>query len=196
MPLPPDRLLSTVDVGRLLQVDPSSIVKWVNDGRLPAFRTPGGHRRIRVGELLTFLRAHQMYIPPDLEAGVRRVLIVDADSKLLKSVQRGLKPYADVYQVRIADNAVDALVELGARPPDVLVVDVGLPGLSGLELLDRLKANPATATIEVVVLASRRTADLERKAQERGAKAVLVKPLALATLKDALGSSRGAPRRS
>ena len=47
-----DRLLTSHEVGALLQVNPSSINKWVNEGRLAAFRTPGGHRRIRAGDLV------------------------------------------------------------------------------------------------------------------------------------------------
>ena len=45
-----DRLLTSHEVGDLLQVNPSSVKKWVNEGRIAAFRTPGGHRRIRVSD--------------------------------------------------------------------------------------------------------------------------------------------------
>lgn len=61
-----DRLLTSHDVGRMLQMDPSSVVKWMNDGILPGYRTPGGHRRIKASELRVFLGKHQMYVPPEL----------------------------------------------------------------------------------------------------------------------------------
>ena len=58
-----ERLLTSHEVGALLQVNPSSVKKWVNEGRIAAFRTPGGHRRIRVADLVDFLHRHAMPIP-------------------------------------------------------------------------------------------------------------------------------------
>src|SRR5690242_14023312 len=81
----PDQLLTSHEVGSLLQMDPSSVVKWVNDGILPAYRTPGGHRRIRSSDLLVFLRTHSMYIPDALRGGGIKVLLVDDDTSLLQS---------------------------------------------------------------------------------------------------------------
>ena len=42
-----DQLYTTHDISRLLQVDPSTVSKWIDRGILLAFRTPGGHRRVR-----------------------------------------------------------------------------------------------------------------------------------------------------
>ncbi len=55
----PDQLLTSTQVGNLLQVNPSSVKKWVNDGHIIAFRTPGGHRRIRASDLVMFLDHHK-----------------------------------------------------------------------------------------------------------------------------------------
>src|ERR1700739_1873681 len=91
----PERLLTSSEVGALLQVNPSSVKKWVNDGRIAAFRTPGGHRRIRVADLLDFLNRHSMPIPRELAGAAtrRRVLIVDDDLITLRALERRLKPY-------------------------------------------------------------------------------------------------------
>ena len=62
-----DQLLTSSEVGDLLQVNPSSVKKWVDDGLLVAFRTPGGHRRIRAADLVSFLVRHEMPIPTDLQ---------------------------------------------------------------------------------------------------------------------------------
>jgi len=66
----PDRLLSSHEAGKYIQVNPSSINKWVKEGRIKAFRTPGGHRRIKVGDFTAFLTEHDMPIPEALSAGV------------------------------------------------------------------------------------------------------------------------------
>ena len=76
----PESLLTSYQVGSLLQVNPSSVNKWVKDGRIPAFRTPGGHRRIRAADLVLFLQEHSMPVPKILNnAAKKRLLIVDDD---------------------------------------------------------------------------------------------------------------------
>lgn len=176
-----DRLLTTHDVGRMLQMDPSSIVKWVNDGLLPAYKTPGGHRRIRTTDLLAFLREHKMYVPPELATGVRRVLIVDDDAKVLKALERGLKG-TEGLEVETCGSGIEALVRIGARRPHVLVLDINMPELDGFQVLERLKANPATASIEVVVVTGDATAAIDKKAKGLGAKEVMEKPLSATAL--------------
>lgn len=182
----PDRLLTSHDVGRMLQMDPSSIVKWVNDGILPAYRTPGGHRRIKASDLLSFLREHKMYVPPELEGGKKKVLIVDDDEKLLKALQRSLKSYADRLEVFTSTNGIDALVQVGAMRPDVLVLDVSMPGMDGLEVCGTLKENPATASLQVIIVSGTLNKDIETQAKDLGAAMVLKKPVTAAALADFL----------
>ena len=61
-----DHQLTSHGLGELIQMDPSSVVKWVNDGKLKSYRTPGGHRRILVRDARAFLQEHGMFIPAKL----------------------------------------------------------------------------------------------------------------------------------
>jgi excisionase family DNA binding protein len=65
----PDTYLTSHEVANYTQFNPSTINKWVKENLIPAFRTPGGHRRIKVADLLAFLREHEMPIPKALDAG-------------------------------------------------------------------------------------------------------------------------------
>jgi len=56
------RLLSTGDVATYCSVAPMTVIRWIKLGKLRAYPTPGGHRRIRKEDFLDFLRAHQMFI--------------------------------------------------------------------------------------------------------------------------------------
>lgn len=174
----PDSLLTSYQVGALLQVNPSSINKWVKDGRINAFRTPGGHRRIRAGDLVAFLAQHKMPIPRTLSgASKRRLLVVDDDAKQLEAFGRVLKPYNDRIDVAIVDNGIDALVQIGSLKPHVAVLDVYMPLVDGIEVCRRLKANPDTAKISIIIASGQLTPDVEKKALEAGANLCLAKPL-------------------
>ena len=174
----PDSLLTSYQVGALLQVNPSSINKWVKDGRIPAFRTPGGHRRIRAADLVAFLMHHKMPVPRTLaSASKRRLLIVDDDPKQLEALGRLFKAQADRVEITLVANGVDALVQIGSIKPHVAVLDVFMPMVDGLEVCRRLKSNPDTAAIRIVVTSGQLTPEIEKKAIEAGADTVTPKPL-------------------
>lgn len=183
-----DRLLTSHEVGALLQVNPSSVKKWVNDGRIAAHRTPGGHRRIRVADLVDFLHRHAMPIPRPL-AGVskQRLLVVDDDPVALRTLERRLKPYRDRVQLELTENGIDALVLVGSFKPDLIVLDVFMPELDGIEVCRRLKLHTETRRIGVIVNTAHLTKSVEDNAVAAGALTCVSKPLDLKVLLAHLG---------
>ena len=157
-------------------MDPSSVVKWVNDGKLPAFRTPGGHRRIRSSDLLRFLRGHGMFIPDELKGTALRVVMVDDDRQLLTSMERGMRSHREEIELMTVQSGIEALVLVGAEQPDVLVLDVHMPEMDGLEVCARLKRSKKTQEINIVMMTGQFEPALEAKCLEVGAQAVLPKP--------------------
>lgn len=184
----PDTLLTSHQVGSLLQVNPSSINKWVKEGRLPAFRTPGGHRRIRAGDVVTFLHKHQIPVPGTLSSAARRrLLVIDDDAKQLQSVQRMLKQYSNQVELTTVDNGIEALVLIGSLKPHLVVLDVYMPGLDGLEVCRRLKSRIDTSSIRIVIASGQMTPDLERRARNAGAARCLPKPVSADLIMQELG---------
>ena len=183
-----EQLLTSHEVGALLQVNPSSVKKWVNDGRIAAFRTPGGHRRIRVADLIDFLHRHAMPIPRELVGvGKRRLLIVDDDLITLRALERRLKPYRARVQVALTQNGIDALVMVGSFKPDLIVLDVYMPELDGIEVCRRLKLMPETRHIGVIVNSAHLTKSVEDNALAAGALTCVPKPMDLKVLLEHLG---------
>jgi excisionase family DNA binding protein len=179
----PQRLLTSSDVGDLLQVNPSSVKKWIDGGLLAAFRTPGGHRRIRASDLIEFLDAHRMPIPEGLrEAARRRLLIVDDDVAHLKALARAMRRHSDRIEVVTTANGIDALVLVGSFQPHLVLLDVFMPGIDGLEVCRRLNKNEETRRIDVIVVSAHSTTTLKRRALDAGAIDSLSKPVDVAAL--------------
>jgi excisionase family DNA binding protein len=188
-----DKLLTSHQVGELLQVNPSSINKWVNDGRIQAFRTPGGHRRIRVGDLVAFLDKHKMPVPRSLSAmSRRRLLVVDDNQKHLDALKRRLKAHSDRIELAVASNGIDALVQVGAFKPHLIVLDVFMGDLDGYEVCRRLKGNAETRGIDVIMTTGSFTPAVEEEALKAGAVRCLAKPIDLAVIVDQLGLAQPA----
>src|SRR5262249_32711028 len=119
-------IYTTHEVSRLLQVNPRSVINWIEQNLLPSYRTPGGHRRIRHDDLLAFLRKHQIPTPASLVAGNFNVLIVDDDKEIIDLVKAFLLRQGG-YEISTASDGITALLEVGRLKPDLLVLDIMIP---------------------------------------------------------------------
>jgi excisionase family DNA binding protein len=173
-----EKIFSSHAVGTLLQANPSTVIRWIDSGQLKAYRTPGGHRRVRERDLLSFLHNFKMPVPRGLgNAEASRFLVVDSDNKLLRALKRGLGKHFVGSEVDTCQNGIEALLRIGTWKPDVVVLDLSMQDLNGLEVCRRIKANIETADTVVLAMASRIGVDLEKKALDAGAKALLAKPV-------------------
>ncbi|RLD16155.1 MAG: hypothetical protein DRI36_06100, partial [Caldiserica bacterium] len=58
-----EKTFTTFDIAKILDVYPSTVAKWIDKGELNAFTTPGGHRRVRKSDLVSFLKKHNIPVP-------------------------------------------------------------------------------------------------------------------------------------
>jgi len=102
-------------------------------------------------------------------------LVVDDNEINLTLVRRVLEGHG--FEVEVATSGIAALAALDRRRPDVVILDVMMPGMNGVEVLDRIKASPRLATIPVILLTAK-TADGDVIAGYRsGADYYVTKPL-------------------
>ena len=167
------RFLTSHEVATLIQVSPSAVLRWIDQGRLRAFRTPGGHRRVASAELVDFLRTHQMPVPRQLAP--LRLLVIDDEARYLKALKVLLEP--SFIEVELRDNPVDGLLAVGLRRPDVILLDVYMPGMDGAEVCRRLKASSETKDITVIAMSGSAAEDVVEELRAAGAAAFLPKPL-------------------
>jgi excisionase family DNA binding protein len=152
-----------------LGVAQSTIRKWSDSGRLPAFYTPGGHRRFRRSDLDAFLSSSR---GTPLRGGPV-ILIVDDDARLREFVRVNLE--MDGYSVREAASAAEGLAALEEEPPDLILLDVMMPHVDGWEMLRRLQERHGVGAIPVLMFSGKvDTGDDE--AAERGAAGFVGKP--------------------
>lgn len=170
------RVFTSHEVASLVQVSPSSVLKWIEQGKLRAFRTPGGHRRVASDELVEFLRAHHLPVPPELEGERVRLLVIDDEPTYLRSLGALLQKHDSRVEVSLAENALDGLLKVGLQRPQVVLLDSYMPGMDGLEVCRRLKESVETQNIAVLAMSGRHSAELEKKFLEAGAAAFLAKP--------------------
>ncbi|MDE2491726.1 MAG: response regulator [Elusimicrobia bacterium] len=177
----PERAFTTHDVARLCDASPSSVVNWINDGRLKSFHTPGGHHRVSREDLIAFIRSLKMPLPPELSAR-RRVLVVDDEPGMARAIEKAYALRADEFEVETCGDGIDALIRIGRRPPDLVVLDVVLPKMDGLRVCRVLKSKPETRGIRIVAISGKRPPFSEKRLAETGIDAFYRKPVDLIAL--------------
>jgi two-component system chemotaxis sensor kinase CheA len=120
-------------------------------------------------------RAAPAEVPAGLPApaGPPSVLVVD-DTAVVRELERSVLEEAG-YRVRTARDGREALATLTGDPPDLVVTDVDMPHLDGLELTRSIRADPRLAGLPVVVVTSKAAEADRRRAMDAGADAYLVK---------------------
>jgi DNA-binding NtrC family response regulator len=109
----------------------------------------------------------------------KKILIIDDEHMVCETLQDILQE--DGYQVRIALNALSGLAEIERETPDLIISDLKLPDLSGLELLKRVKHK--RPNLEIIIMTGLGEAETYLEAKEEGAFDYIIKPINIPILR-------------
>ncbi len=146
---------STVDVAQRLGMAVRSVQLMVDRGELRAWKTPGGHRRISrasVDEWLT--RRHPGRAAAAATPKQPRVLLIEDSRHFQTLVTMLLKSRFPELELHIADDGISGLAMAGKLEPEVLLVDILLPGIDGAMLINGLRSHPSFANSRLIVVTS------------------------------------------
>ena len=183
--------LTPNQVAALLHVSPVTVRHWASQGKLPFVVTPGGHRR--------FPRAEVERLARSLGGGGDRlrVLVVDDDCQLAGFLREWLGSLAGPPRVEVAYDGFEAGQKVAEFRPDLVLLDLMMPGLDGFRVCRRIRQAPGGEGVRVIAMTGYYTEDNVRKALESGAEACLAKPLDRTLLLELVGAAQpgsGAPR--
>ena len=163
--------LTLGQAAKYLGVAQSTIRKWSDHGRVPAFYTPGGHRRYRRPDLDNFLNRSG---PGGSMQQGPLVLIVDDDERVREYVRVNLE--MEGYAVREAGSAEEGLGVLEEVSPDLILLDVMMPEVDGWEMLRRVQERHGVGAIPVVMFSGKVDEQSAQEATARGAQGFVGKP--------------------
>ncbi|MCK6375518.1 MAG: excisionase family DNA-binding protein [Zoogloea sp.] len=141
---------STREAARLLGISVRTAQLWVEEGRLQAWKTPGGHRRILMGSVGRLLDEQQ-------RAGITRhvpfgVLLLRENPDERQALQQQLEDVlSDCVVIGVGDG-FEGLIRMGEMAPRVVITDLGVTGLDFFRMIDALIAHAKDRAMLVVVL--------------------------------------------
>ena len=163
------------EAAEICVVGRTTMWRWVKSGKLKAVAGPGGHYRILKDDLHSFARQHGIASASGTLFPSARILIVDDDAAI-RDILLQILTMSD-YLVTVAVDGFDAGIKVSEFKPELILMDLIMPGMDGAEACRRIKENPDTSGIKVLMITGFDTPENQEKAKQAGADGYLPKPI-------------------
>ena len=171
-----ERPFTTGEVATTCHVTINAVKKWIASGKLKAFRTPGGHFRVDKNDFQDFVNKYKFNDNIEVFSNNKKVLIVDDEPQVLEFLKATLEASPIDYDIDTAIDGYDALIKVGDFSPDLLIIDIRMPRLDGVEVCKRLKSNEKTKGMKILAVTAFGSDEMNRIIKA-GADKCLPKPL-------------------
>lgn len=187
-----DKALALSAVARRFHVNRKTILRWIKRGKLKGFRTLGGHYRVWSKDLESFLEKSGVTeepVSPGMESpGL--IFIVDDDPAYHDPLRMIIEQSFGAVEIRSYENGYQALIDIGRLRPAVILLDIRMPHIDGLEVMKAIEAMNSGYRPRILIISGYIDPPMERRLSGTIAAARLSKPFtadALVTALSALG---------
>ena len=178
-------ILTVFKASKQCNVSPKTIINWIESGHITAYKTVGGHRRIKQSDLVAFMIKQGIPIPEDTPVEERtRILVVDDDPIIVETIVQSLEEDEHDYEVISASDGFEAGIQVSHFKPHLLILDIMMPDIKGYEVCKKIKHDEETKDIKIIVLSAYLDEEKFKKMKEHGADVCFSKPLPLPQLKE------------
>ena len=176
---------TTTEAAAILAISVGTVQLWVDKGLLVAWKTAGGHRRVTRDSINKILHASPAAQPktpataaPQTQNAERlRVLVVEDDRDLTRLYQTMLRRWPMAPLVETSDNGIEALLAVERLKPDLLFIDLNIPGVDGFQMLGILNGKAGYEGMTVVVVSGLSAAEMAERGGVPPNILVLPKPI-------------------
>src|SRR4030066_675100 len=171
-------ILTVSQAGKYCRVSPKTIINWIEAGHLKAYKTVGGHRRIKQEDLDLFLKDKGMPLPEEPKGEERKkILVVDDDKIIVETIVQSLEEDEYGYEMISASDGFEAGLQVSHFKPDLLILDIMMPDINGYEVCQKVKSSPESKDTKIIVLSAYLNYEAFKQMKEYGADACFSKPL-------------------
>jgi two-component system response regulator VicR len=168
--------LTTGQIAKYCHVTHRGVLKWVESGKLKAYRTPGKHSRVSVEDFIQFLKEYNMPIPAVLQPSIqKKILIVDDDQGIVHSLQRVLM-MENKYMIEAAYDGYQAAKKFFEFKPDFIILDICMPGLDGYQVCTNIRQHMDNQHVKILAISGMSEPQEIKKIMDLGANDYLQKP--------------------
>jgi len=176
---------SSREAAELLGVAVSTIQLWTNNGILSAWTTGGGHRRISYSSIDKLLEQQSALRNHDKNKCLS-IVIVEDDIKQLDLYQQQIRLMGLDVDITTANNGYEGLIKIGNVIPDVIITDLLMPNLDGLQMIHELNKMAELKYSSIIVITGLTHDEIRQRGGLPGGVDIITKPVMIDTLKDKL----------
>jgi len=185
-------ILTVFQASKYCNVSPKTIINWIEAGHIEAYKTVGGHRRIKKSDMENFMRKQGIPIPAqEILSERKKILIVDDDPIIVETLVQGLEEEEYDYEIISASDGFEAGLQVNHFKPHLLILDIMMPDIKGFEVCKKIKTNEETKDTKIIVLSAYLDDEKFKKMKEYGADICFSKPLPLPQLKEEVAKMLG-----
>ncbi len=173
-----NKILTPNQVAEMMMVSPATVRQWAANGKLEALATPGGHRRFRMTDIISFAEKKGLVLNTEEESKKSvSILIVDDDIQFANFLKEFIKNFDDKIMVKIAEDGFEAGRLVHTFFPDLILMDLMMPTMDGFETCKSIKSDPKTEQIRVIAMTGFGSDENQNRIKALGAEDCLLKPI-------------------
>lgn len=143
---------TTQQAAKILGISVTTVQQLVEAGVIEAWKTRGGHRRIPFAAVQAYKAIPAATPRPARKNGPPLILVVE-DNELQRVIyERQLREWNLQAQVQFCENGYQAMIEIAARKPDILLADIAMDGIDGDEVIRTILKRPEMRDMDVALL--------------------------------------------
>jgi len=173
--------LTPADVAEQFHVSPITVRNWANSGKLKSTVTPGGHRRFSAQSVDEFALSRNAKFEEKIPEKLT-ILIVDDDVEVAELLAELINLHIDKVSYLFASNGFEAGFLTNNHKPDIIFMDIHMPGMSGSIACKLIKQNSATKHIPVIGITGYASSAETDNMMSAGTLCILKKPFDLKQL--------------
>lgn len=165
MPKKQADVCTTQEAAKLLGMSVSSVQNLVETEVLGAWKTNGGHRRIPLQEVLSFKAALKDggRLAAASSAGTTTMLVLEDDEMQRSVYDAQFTGWNLPLIVHYCKTGYEALIEIGARPPDIFLADIMMQGIDGYEVVETIVSKPHLQDMSILIVSGISRDELEQR---------------------------------
>ncbi len=182
------KTLKPGEIAAYCDVHHRTVSRWISQGQLKGHKLPGrGNYRVLLTDFISFLQLQKMPMPPELADSMRenepevapaaaqdrRILVIDDEASYRQAIKRVL--FSSGYQLDFAADGFQAGVKIAGGQPDLITLDLSMPGLDGFDVIRYIRQQPELESVRILVISGLGSQELAQ-AKALGADATLSKP--------------------
>jgi excisionase family DNA binding protein len=177
--------LTVFKASKFCNVSSKTIINWIEAGHIKAYKTVGGHRRVKRSDMEDFMRRQGIPIPDKEPSDERRrILVVDDDPIIVETIVQALEEDRFDYEVISASDGFEAGLQVNHFHPHLMILDIMMPDIKGTEVCRKIKSNEDTKDTKIIVLSAYLDEEKFKEMEAHGADVCFSKPLPLPQLKE------------